>query len=397
MTQGDEIRLASCDPENPNQQWFFNGIATTTQAPVSLSVHIKLKTGICLAAKNLTARSCLEMRSCSVSDDAQTWFYDETLEQFKNGHGKCLMAPHAGGIRQAKLSYTPVRGAQDIACRGTDWRDNERGNYIPFLNVESLDTCKMRCSERASCTGIEFNPWMKRCEVWTKAVQTGVKATNFTCYTASLEDPTLAIFEPVDGGMDRVCRGESPGDNQASYFKVSEAESSEDCQRQCSMATGYCTGFEYHKFGRCELWLISVGASSPLSGYNCRALATVVMEECNSSDFRQLWRFDTTNGVISSKQDGACLGAVGDGKTEGGRVRLRTCNAASSSQAWTALSALSSGPLAEVVPLPVVDTKMAVLPQRDPDLASKASLEPPRKAPHARGHDPPAVDAKLTW
>ncbi|CAE7315881.1 unnamed protein product, partial [Symbiodinium pilosum] len=64
-----------------------------------------------------------------------------------NGLGKCLMAPHAGGIRQAKLSYTAVRGGVDIACRGTDWRDNDRSNYIPFLGVGDLDTCKGYCSE----------------------------------------------------------------------------------------------------------------------------------------------------------------------------------------------------------------------------------------------------------
>ncbi|CAE7614021.1 nipblb [Symbiodinium natans] len=344
---GSELSLAACDPQNLNQQWLFNGIATTTQTPVSVGFHIRLQSGICLAAKDGQSRSCLEMRSCTVGDDLQTWFYDETLEQFRNGLGKCLMAPHAGGIRQAKLSFTPVRGGENIACRGTDWRDNARDNYIPFLGVDALETCQGYCSERASCMGIEFNPKMRRCEVWTKAVQTGVIASNFTCYTASLEDPTLAIFEPVDGGSDRVCRGESPGDNQASYFKVTVAESKEDCQRQCSMATGYCTGFEYHKFGRCELWLKPVGASVSAKGYHCRALATVVMEDCNTSDFRQLWLFDQSNGVISSKEDGACLGAVGTGKTEGGRLRLLTCNAASSSQAWAAVSPQVEGALAQ--------------------------------------------------
>ena len=42
-------------------------------------------------------------------------------------------------------------------------------------------------------------------------VTTTVMAPNFTCYAASLEDPTLAIFEEVDGGQDRVCRGKHPG------------------------------------------------------------------------------------------------------------------------------------------------------------------------------------------
>ncbi|CAE7249476.1 Cemip2 [Symbiodinium sp. CCMP2592] len=243
---GSGLRMAACDPDNSRQHWRINGIATTTQTPVSMGFHVRLKSGICLAAKDGNSRSSLEMRSCDVSDDLQTWFYDESLEQFRNGLGKCLMAPHAGGIRQAKLSFTPVRGGEDIACRGTDWRDNDRSNYIAFLRVDDLETCQGYCSERASCMGIEFNPKMRRCEVWTKAVQTGVIASGFTCYTASLEDPTLAIFEEVDGGSNRVCRGESPGDNKASYFKVTTAESKEaPAVRDLFRKTAYSLRFPY--------------------------------------------------------------------------------------------------------------------------------------------------------
>lgn len=81
------------------------------------------------------------------------------------------MAPHAGGILQAKISFTPVTAGPNRACRGSSWQDNERSNYLPFLGVDELETCKERCRERASCMGIEFNPWMRRCEVWIKPVR----------------------------------------------------------------------------------------------------------------------------------------------------------------------------------------------------------------------------------
>ena len=166
------------------------------------------------------------------------------------------------------------------------------------------------------------------------------------------------------------------------YNRHRMATDPQDCQRQCSMATGHCTGehplvvlhlsfvlrgrssvmftlywlkptsgFEFHFSGRCELWskpawcsvqqkqsvgncgcfgsLIfeyqdirsladflylkrsQVGASAVLSGYYCGALATVlasatmsrdkapsldmthvsllevIMQDCNTSDFRQ--------------------------------------------------------------------------------------------------------------
>ena len=37
------------------------------------------------------------------------------------------------------------------------------------------------------------------------------------------------MFEPVDGGVSRVCRGASPVDNDASYFTVVSAGTLEDC------------------------------------------------------------------------------------------------------------------------------------------------------------------------
>jgi len=267
--------------------------------------------------------------ACDVQDPRQAWLYDETFKQIRNLDGKCLIAPHAGGIEQAELTFTLVQG-ENRACRGSDKRDNARENYIAFLGIKTLDECKQKCISRAVCNAIEFHPYKERCEVWIKNVTTSVSASNFTCLKASLADPTLAVYEPVDGGEGRVCRGDHAGDNSALYFTLSSAETVEDCERQCAFHTGTCTGFEYHKGGRCELWSKSVGASSPIAGYQCKSLATVLMAECDISSYRQWWTFNASSGKIRSFEDGACLNACGDG-----RLRLLSC-AAESTQQWTA-------------------------------------------------------------
>eukprot|EP00913_Durusdinium_trenchii_P018642 g17517.t3 len=304
---GSLVHLRDCNRSQEGQRWLFNSAATTTQAPVSVGLHIKLDSGLCLASKENSSRSCLELRGCQEADQAQKWFYDETSNQLKNGWDRCLAAPHAGGILQiavapkAKIAFAPVRGGIGRACRGSSWRDNDRSNYIAFWPVDLLEVCKERCRERASCTGIEFNAWLRRCEVWIKPVTTSVKASNFTCYNASLEDPTLAIFEDVDGGADRVCRGKHSGDNSASYYTASLAESKEESPDTILLPCR-CTGFEYHQFGRCELWSAPVGSSREASGYYCRALATVITQDCNVSDVRQSWRLDSARKILSVQE-----------------------------------------------------------------------------------------------
>lgn len=282
------------------------------------------------------------MKECDTQDTSQAWLYDKNIRQIRNLNGKCLMAPHAGGIVQAQLTFTPVVAAENRACRGANFRDNARENYVAFLNVKTIQECKQFCMSRAICTAIEFNPYKERCEVWIKNVTTSVSAKNFTCLSASLADNTLAVYEPVDGGQGRVCRGDHAGDNSARYFTVSSAETVQDCEHQCAFTTGQCTGFEYHKTGRCELWSKPVGASAALSGYQCKSLATVLLTDCDVSSYRQWWTFNSSTGKMRSIEDGVCLYAAGDN-----RLRLLSCNA-ESSQRWTALtiqqSLLQRGP-----------------------------------------------------
>eukprot|EP00439_Symbiodinium_sp_Y106_P057906 s4526_g8.t1 len=77
-------------------------------------------------------------------------------------------------------------------------------------------------------------------------------------------------FYPVDGGVDRACRGASPGDNKAEYFIVATGHDLESCKATCTSTNG-CKGIEFHVSGRCELWTRPEGiaASISLTDYTC--------------------------------------------------------------------------------------------------------------------------------
>lgn len=75
------------------------------------------------------------------------------------------------------------------------------------------------------------------------------------------------VFEAVDGGQDRACRGDSSTDNSDTYYTVVSVTSLEECQEQCKL-TENCQGVEF-KGSRCELWKRPILASKRLGGYTC--------------------------------------------------------------------------------------------------------------------------------
>ena len=63
------------------------------------------------------------------------------------------------------------------------------------------------------------------------------------------------VWEAVDGTPgSHACRGNSPTDNNRSYYEVKGGvESLEACQHLCE-EHGSCKGIEYNPNGRCEVW-----------------------------------------------------------------------------------------------------------------------------------------------
>ena len=124
-------------------------------------------------------------------------------------------------------------GGVNRACRGADANDNSQ-SYFQVFTVTGLEDCKDRCRETAGCVGIEFIN--TRCEVWTRraGIEASFELANYQCLQASrqtahcsipsqvflnlLQDLQALAFHPVDGGVDRACRGASIGDNSADYY-----------------------------------------------------------------------------------------------------------------------------------------------------------------------------------
>ena len=67
--------------------------------------------------------------------------------------------------------------------------------------------------------------------------------TTTTTTTAATTAGSGDDFEPVDGGVDRVCRGATPTDNALSYFNAVYATSLQAC-KQHGVATGGCKGID---------------------------------------------------------------------------------------------------------------------------------------------------------
>ena len=115
----------------------------------------------------------------------------------------------------------------------------------------------------------------------TPIYTTTISATTTPIYTTTISATTTTVpattatssdgFEPVDGGVNRACRGDHAGDNDASYFTVVSVDSLDECKARC-LATAGCHGIE--NIGkRCELWTHPVSASISLDGYVCLRLA----------------------------------------------------------------------------------------------------------------------------
>lgn len=166
--------------------------------------------------------------------------------------------------------FEPVDGGEGRACRGAHSNDNSGSYYTALSGVADMDACKAHCVETENCVGIEYNAG-GRCEVWTRdgGIQASIALNNYWCLRYGA--PTLSgTFEPVDGGVGRVCRGAHENDNLAHYFDVQSAPSLDGCKAICARTAG-CKGIEYHETGRCEIWLREEGieASRALAGYTC--------------------------------------------------------------------------------------------------------------------------------
>ena len=178
-------------------------------------------------------------------------------------------------------------GGVNRACRGASATDNNPSNY-EIHAAATLDECKTICMSVAGCKGIEFS--RGRCEVWTRmgGIEATIELSGFSCYTYG-ETAATGEFYPVDGGVDRACRGGSTTDNSPSNYEVHSATTLDNCKAICMSVTG-CKGIEFSP-GRCEVWTRTGGiqASRELAGFSCFAYSNVSnVEKCSELSSAQI-------------------------------------------------------------------------------------------------------------
>jgi len=202
-----------------------------------------------------------------------------------------------------ELVFRPVDGGVNRACRGADPNDNS-ASYFEVFTVTDLEDCKNRCRQRSGCVGIEFIN--TRCEVWTRraGIEASFQLANYQCLEA-------LAFHPVDGGIDRACRGASVTDNSADYYVVFSETSLAACKSRCE-DTQACVGVEYSS-GRCEVWTRSGGilASAAVAGFQCHQLSSPMRQELLAEVAASSWE------VVGGGVDRECRGADWDDDSPG--------------------------------------------------------------------------------
>ena len=239
--------------------------------------------------------------------------------EYHPSNWRCELWTRPGGIQASVHFQTsecyrrlsnlePVDGGDDRACRGAHSGDNNPAHYV--VHAHSLfEDCERQCLKTPECRGLEYS--FGRCEIWVRGdgVQSSVAMPGFKCYrvaalttttattTATVTSVTVTtvttsytrtetsttplttpasdpgtldlVFRPVDGGMNRACRGADSNDNQASHFQVFTVTGLDGCKDRCRETTG-CVGIEFINT-RCEVWTRRAGieASIELANYQC--------------------------------------------------------------------------------------------------------------------------------
>ncbi|CAJ1416134.1 unnamed protein product [Effrenium voratum] len=183
---------------------------------------------------------------------------------FATGHTKPGTVLDGGWLQLSESLFEPVDGGLDRACRGASSNDNQ-GWYFNVVSAADLASCQLMCLETVGCAGVEYADAIDRCEIWTRpeGIQASRSSQGSVCFRR------VGVFEPVDGGIERACRGSNAYDNSPSYFEVRVVQLLQDCQKEC-LQTPQCTGIEF-SIGRCEVWTRPEGieASIALPGFSC--------------------------------------------------------------------------------------------------------------------------------
>lgn len=276
--------------------------------PVGTKVYYKSKTDIYI---NWNSEACCLSAADTYGSDARSSDTNIVVFTPTGNFGFCECTAwdpsnpgSCAGEATATNMICPVQGAQKEMCEGAAYWDglpvncggsstgsttsttSQSGSVTTTLSgagccywdanrgCEGNDFCdqsKSNCED--TCQGT-WKPESATTTSTTDTLSTTVTTTTTTVtttpgVTTASTTYSSSGFEPVDGGVDRVCRGASPTDNHPDYFIVKSVTSLDECKQRC-VATNGCVGIE-HINTRCEIWTRpeGIGASSSGVGYTC--------------------------------------------------------------------------------------------------------------------------------
>ncbi|CAE8629126.1 unnamed protein product [Polarella glacialis] len=165
-------------------------------------------------------------------------------------------------------SFEAADGGVGRSCRGgSDSDAPDGGDFVAFgpAKAGSLEQCKSLCLLSPDCRGVEFSA--AGCQVWTRAAGIGatVASSGATCMH-------FEAFSPVDGGVNRACRGSDVNDAAANYFVQHASASLAACKALCVEAAAACKAISFSSSTQsCQVWTRTqgVGASTAQSGSTC--------------------------------------------------------------------------------------------------------------------------------
>lgn len=178
-------------------------------------------------------------------------------------------------VEMGAKDWEAFAGTGNRACRGTRREDNKDEYYEVHSGIFSVEDCKALClDDQPRCKGIEYSEG--RCEIWVREKgiaafsEPSLEGITFTCLRYGW--PALYL-QPIDGGVDRGCRGDHPNDKSRSYFVKSVVRNLEDCRALC-VAADVCRGLQFSMYadeshGRCEIWKRAIEATREQQGTTC--------------------------------------------------------------------------------------------------------------------------------
>ena len=144
---------------------------------------------------------------------------------------------------QSRSSYRPGRGIEYSLGRCEIWT---RPEGIQASISLSGFMCYRTVSTETTGTTTSFTATstLTTVTVTTTVVTSTISVTSTATVATALSLTSLVTFRGVDGGVDRVCRGGDPNDNNPSHFEVfSDVDYLEGCKDLCRIRSD-CVGIE---------------------------------------------------------------------------------------------------------------------------------------------------------